>query len=66
MWIQSELNALLIATNKELANIGKEPVTIEDIRRVELMAQGHIDYRLKVALYCEELVLGHQKVGSDE
>lgn len=65
LWIKKELEALLDATNKELANIGKEPVTIEDIHRVERMARGRRDYRLKVALYCEELVLGNLKEGSD-
>ena len=55
-WIPAELAVMHNVTNLERAKLGKKPIGIEKIEAVESMARGHIDYSLKFALYCEDLV----------
>lgn len=55
-WIDLELLAVWTATNEERARLGKGPVSLEAVRRVDRGACGHIDYSIKLALGCEELV----------
>lgn len=55
-WVLAEREAMCDAVNKYRARLGKNPITIEDVARVEQMAVGHTDYGTKYALYCTELV----------
>lgn len=56
-WLAHEQNAMLWAVNKERGLLGKPPVGLRAIQRVEQQAIGHVDYSSKFALYCAELVL---------
>lgn len=60
-WVIYERQVMFDATNKERANRDLPPVTIDDIKRVEGWASGHIDYSRKLALYCAELAIGKSK-----
>jgi len=51
-----ELLAVWRATNEERARLGKGPIPLQRVKVAERMARGHIDYSLKLALYCEDLV----------
>ena len=53
---EEELLAVWRATNEERARFGKGPVPLDDVRAMDQMASGHIDYSPKLAYYCEELV----------
>jgi len=55
-WVEMELQAMLDAVNRHRARLGKTPVAVGDVERVETMASGHTDYGTKFALYCTELV----------
>jgi hypothetical protein len=55
-WIAAERDVMLTATNAWRIRLNKQPVTEEQIRRVERLALGH-DYTRKCALYCAELVM---------
>lgn len=55
-WIVHEREVLLAAVNEERAKIGRKPIPMGDVVRVERMACGHSDYSSKLALYCAELV----------
>lgn len=57
MWIQDESNRMLRETNDWRGLLGKRPVAIEAIAKVETWACGHTDYSSKFALYCAEIVL---------
>lgn len=54
-WIELERTAMWQAVNVLRHEQGKEPVPIEEVEKVETMAQGHTDYGTKYALYCSEL-----------
>lgn len=56
-WILFEREQMHAAVTVERAKLGKGPVPIADVKRVESMAAGHSDYGHKFALYCAELVL---------
>jgi len=56
-WITREREFMLQQVNIERARLFKPAKMMADIRRVEIMAQGHIDYTRKFAIYCAELVL---------
>lgn len=56
-WIAAERALMLRETNECRAGLGKPPIGIERIMRVERMAVGHSDYSSKFALYCAELAL---------
>jgi hypothetical protein len=55
-WIENELFELWKVTNYERSILGKGPVSLERIKSMERMAQGHIDYASKCALYCDDIV----------
>ncbi len=55
-WIIKEQEAMWRGTNEERAKLGKGPVTLARIVRVDGWASGHSDYGRKMALYCAELV----------
>lgn len=55
-WQQDELAEIWRETNHQRALLGKGPVSIKDVEAKERHAVGHIDYAMKVAYYCEELV----------
>ena len=55
-WITMERTAMWEAVNRHRTQVGKEPVTVEEVERVEQLAVGHTDYGTKYALYCTELV----------
>jgi|GEM_PF-3306331 len=54
-WIETERNVMLAIVNERRVELGKSPVTAEEIERVEQAAVGHFDYGHKFALYCTEL-----------
>lgn len=60
-WVTYERQVMFDTTNKERADRSLPPVTIDDIKRVEGWASGHIDYSRKFALYCAELSIGKSK-----
>lgn len=55
-WIEFERNAMWKAVNDQREKLGRSPIPIQDVERVEGMAVGHTDYALKFALYCADLV----------
>lgn len=57
-WVHYEREQMTTAVNAARTNRGLEPVTLEDVARVERMACGHVDYFQKYALYCAELAIG--------
>lgn len=57
-WIALERTAMWEGVNTLRHERGKNPLPIEDVEKVERMAEGHTDYDTKFALYCTELVEG--------
>lgn len=55
-WIEAERKAMWEAVNSQRESLGKEPLSLKDVERVEQRAVGHFDYAPKFALYCTELV----------
>jgi hypothetical protein len=55
-WVIYERNGMLAAVNNLRETYGKEPVSIDDVCRVESDASGNCDYTRKFGLYCAELV----------
>lgn len=55
-WITAERRALCEAVNRHRTRLGKSPLTMDDVERVEQQAVGHTDYARKFSLYCTELV----------
>lgn len=53
-----EHEAMWRAVNDERARLGRVPVAIADVVRVERLALGHSDYSHKFALYGAELAWG--------
>lgn len=56
-WVIYERQRMWETVNQERAKLGKPPVEISVVERVERIACGHVDYSSKYALYCAELVL---------
>lgn len=56
-WVIFERDTMFDAVTRERAKLGKGPVAMTEVQRVETMACGHSDYGRKFALYCAELVL---------
>ena len=56
-WILHERKTMHDEVNLERSKVGKAPVPIEAVVRVERMAVGHSDFSSKFALYCAELVV---------
>lgn len=56
-WVVFEREQMHEAVTKERAKLGKGPIPLKEIERVEQLAVGHTDYADKFALYCAELVL---------
>lgn len=56
-WVQYEREVMWHLVNEVRAKNGAAPVPIEEVKRVENFAVGHIDYSQKFALYCAELAL---------
>lgn len=57
VWIEAELKWAAFEVNSRRTAVGKPPLILDEIRRVESSARGHTDYTEKFALYCVELVL---------
>jgi hypothetical protein len=55
-WEVYEEQTLLDSVNELRRQLGKSPVTADDIERAGIRAGGHVDYTQKFALYCSELV----------
>lgn len=55
-WMVFEREVMFNFVNDERAALGKKPVTMDEIKRVEACASGHVDYTRKFSLYCSELV----------
>jgi len=55
-WPLMERRAMWKRVNEERIQLGKVPVPLEEVARVEQTALGHTDYGTKYALYCTELV----------
>jgi hypothetical protein len=58
-WIENERRVVANAANQAAYELGVtgQPVTVEDVERVERPAVGHVDYMSKLALYVAELVM---------
>ena len=57
VWALFEQKTMLDAVNEERVARGLAPVALSLIQGVENFACGHVDYSLKFALYCAEIVL---------
>ena len=55
-WIEDERQLMLETVNERRGQLGKNPLLLADVERVERGAVGHSDYVHKFALYCSELV----------
>lgn len=55
-WIVYERRMMWQAVNRMRHDRGKAPLSMDDVKRVEMMAVGHTDYTQKFAHYCAELV----------
>jgi len=56
-WIAYERQQMHTAVVAARAKLGKGPISLAEIERVEATAVGHTDYARKWSLYCAELVL---------
>jgi len=56
-WAAHEREVMHEAVTKERAKLGKGPIPLDEVMKVEQLAVGHTDYGEKFALYCAELVL---------
>jgi len=57
-WVIYERAIMLQAVNAMRLQRGRSQIMVEEVRRVEAMAVGHVDYSRKFALYCAHLVSG--------
>ncbi len=57
-WVIYERKVMFRVINAVRLQRERPQVTIEEVRRVERCAVGHVDYSQKFALYCAELALG--------
>lgn len=56
-WVIYEREVMLRAVNAVRLQRDCSAVIVEEVRRVERCASGHVDYSQKFALYCAELAL---------
>lgn len=56
-WAVHERDVMHRQVNASRAALGRPPVGLEAVLRVERIAVGHSDYTSKYALYCAELAL---------
>ena len=56
VWWRFEMETMLAAVNWYRAWVDKDPLPMKRLLRVEQVASGHVDYAIKLALYCTELV----------
>ena len=61
-WVIHERKLMHEAVNQERAKRSKKPINMTDVKRVEQLALGHVDYAHKYALYCAELVLCREEI----
>lgn len=59
-WVGWEARQMLELVNELRAEDGLEPSTLEQVRRIEQSACGHVDYVDKYALRCAFLALGEE------
>jgi hypothetical protein len=57
-WAWCERQRMFDEVNRACAEQGLDSVSYEDVKRVEQMAIGHVDYFTKFSWYCAELALG--------
>lgn len=55
-WVIFERDKMFDAVTRERAMLGKGPIPMQKLVRVENCAKGHVDYALKFCLYATELV----------
>lgn len=55
-WERMEMEAVHAEVNRQRALLGKPPVSLESVQRVDAQACGHVDYGARLAYGCEELV----------
>jgi hypothetical protein len=55
-WVVYEREQLHKIVNSLRQRLGKDPLPIEQIERVETRAKGHVDYAVKLAIGATELV----------
>lgn len=55
-WIEVELEAVTIAANGWATAHGLNTITIDDVRRIDQTAMGHVDWAYKLCLRVAELV----------
>lgn len=55
-WVTHERAVMLDAVNALRQGRGLHAVGVDDVKRAESSACGHVDYTKKFALYCSELV----------
>lgn len=59
-WAAFERDVMFREVNRLRTEEGFEPVSIEEVMRVESWACGHLDYTAKFALYCAEMAAGFE------
>lgn len=62
-WVLYERQVMTDAVNRMRARLGKAPVHIDTVKRVDQSATGHSDYVLKYALGCTDLVMADDETG---
>lgn len=65
-WVERERLAVTIAANEWAQANGLQSITVDDVRRVETLAVGHVDYATKLALYVSELIHDARTVPSND
>jgi hypothetical protein len=63
-WQEKELQAVHEACKKEAEKLGVAPVNIEDVRKADRNAAGHVDYGAKLALRLRDLILNQSRSSS--
>jgi len=56
-WVGYEASQMLDLVNRIRGERGRPPASIEQVRRIESSAAGHVDYAEKYALRCAFLAL---------
>ncbi|MGA4989914.1 hypothetical protein [Nonomuraea bangladeshensis] len=59
-WVGYEARRMLLLVNELRAENDLPPATLEQVRRIEQSACGHVDYADKYALRCACLALGEE------
>lgn len=60
-WVGHEAERMLALVNELRAKNGLPAATLEQVRRIEQSASGHVDYADKYALRCAFLALGEDE-----